>query len=295
MNRNNFRGTGVALVTPFTKTGEIDYDAFGRVIEHVLAGGIGVDYLVPIGTTGESVTLSKAEKQAIFKFVVEKTNNRVPIVAGIGGNNTREILDAYEHTDLTGISAILSVCPYYNKPNQEGIYQHYKTVCDNAPLPVILYNVPGRTGVNMTAETTLRIAHAVPNAIAIKEASGNFDQFMQIIKNKPKDFLFISGDDGYTLPMIALGADGVISVVANVYPKEFCELVNLALAGKMEDARVLQYRLIDIINLLFAEGSPGGAKAFLKQMNICGDTLRQPLANVSEQLYAKIAQTIKQF
>ncbi|UKJ06839.1 4-hydroxy-tetrahydrodipicolinate synthase [Solitalea lacus] len=286
------KGTGVALVTPFNPDGSVDYSGLKNLIEHLIAGG--VEYLVPMGTTGETATLSKEEKQKIFDFVLETNNKRVPLVAGIGGNNTVAIAEQVKNFNSEGFSAILSVSPYYNKPIQEGIYQHYKIVAENAPLPIILYNVPGRTGSNMTAETTLRLAE-LPNIIGIKEASGNFEQFMEIIKYKPKDFLFISGDDGLALPMISLGADGVISVVGNAFPKDFSAMIRKCLEGKFDEARLLHYKLTDIINMLFAEGSPAGVKTFLKELGICGQTVRLPLVNVSSTLETKIVNAVKNY
>lgn len=286
------RGTGVALVTPFNPDGSIDFPGLRSLIEHLIAGG--VEYLVPMGTTGETATLSKEEKRKILDFVVEVNANRVSLVAGIGGNDTAAVVEEVKNFNASGFSAILSVSPYYNKPTQEGIYQHYKMVAENSPLPIILYNVPGRTGSNMTAQTTLRLAQ-LPNVIGIKEASGNFEQFMEIIKNKPKDFLFISGDDGLALPMIALGAEGVISVVGNAFPADFSSMIRNCLDGKFDEARPLHYKLTDIINMLFAEGSPAGVKEFLKELNICGNTVRLPLANVSEELKAKIVSAVKHY
>ncbi|WP_394344424.1 4-hydroxy-tetrahydrodipicolinate synthase [Solitalea koreensis] len=288
----NLKGTGVALVTPFNADNSIDFNGLKKVVEHVIDGG--VEYLVPLGTTGETATLNKEEKKKVFDFILETNAGRTPVVAGIGGNNTYETIETLKNFNPDGFSAILSVSPYYNKPNQEGIYQHYTALADNSPLPVILYNVPGRTGSNLTAETTLRLAEH-KNIIGIKEASGNFDQFMQIIKHKPNDFLFISGDDGITLPMIAAGANGVISVIGNAFPKDFSAMVRLCLKGDFATARPLHYKLIDIVNMLFTEGSPGGVKAFLKELGICGDTVRLPLANVSNNLYQQIAETVKAY
>ncbi len=289
----NLSGTGVALVTPFRTDGSIDFKSFKKLIQHLISNK--VDYLVPMGTTGESVTLSKDEKKAVFDFVLEVNDGRLPVVAGIGGNNTREICDTLKSFDKSGFAAVLSVAPYYNKPNQEGLFQHYKMIAESSPLPVILYNVPSRTGSNMTADTTLRIAHEVKNVLGVKEASGNFEQFMQILKHKPKNFMMISGDDGITLPMIALGANGVISVVGNAFPKDFSNMVRYALAGEYDKARKLHYKLIDVINLLFADGSPGGIKAALKVMNICGDTLRAPLANVNDAVFKKIKAAVEHY
>jgi 4-hydroxy-tetrahydrodipicolinate synthase len=247
-----------------------------------------VEYLVVMGTTGENVTLSKEEKQDIFSFVARHNVKGLPLVAGIGGNNTIEVLEALRKTDLSGYQAILSVSPYYNKPNQEGIFHHYKAISEHSHLPIIMYNVPGRTGMNVTADTTVRIARAYPNIIATKEASGSMDQIMQIIKNKPEGFEVISGDDGITLPMISVGAIGVISVVANAYPAQFSEMVRLALDGKYPEARVLHYKLLDIIASMFEEGSPSGVKAYLSEMGICSNHFRLPVYKVSDRLMSKI-------
>ncbi len=286
MLAQDFRGTGVAIVTPFKQDGSIDFSALGKLIDFLIAGE--VEYLVVMGTTGENVTISKEEKQQIFSFVAEYNQGRLPLVAGIGGNNTMEVVDGLQKTDLKGYQAILSVSPYYNKPNQNGIFEHYKLVSENATLPVIMYNVPGRTGMNVSAETTLKIAEHCSNIIATKEASGNFDQIHKIIKYKPSGFEVISGDDGITLPMVACGAIGVISVVANAYPKPFSDMVRLALADQYAPARALHYQLTDIINSMFEEGSPSGVKAFLSEMGICGNHFRLPVYPVSGVLMEKI-------
>jgi 4-hydroxy-tetrahydrodipicolinate synthase len=286
MLAKDFRGTGVAIVTPFTSTGSIDWEALRKLINHLSDGK--VEYLVVMGTTGENVTIDKEEKQEIFSFVARHNLASLPLVAGIGGNNTTEVLEGLRKTELTGYSAILSVSPYYNKPNQQGIYHHYKMISEHSPLPIIMYNVPGRTGMNVTAETTLKIAKDCRNVIATKEASGNFDQIMQIIKHKPAGFEVISGDDGITLPMIALGSIGVISVVANAYPAKFAEMVRFALSENYPAARELHYKLIDIIHTLFEEGSPSGVKAYLSEMGICGNHFRLPVYPVSDKLMQKI-------
>ena len=286
MLAQDFRGTGVAIVTPFKQDGSIDFSSLGKLIDYLIAGQ--VEYLVVMGTTGENVTISKEEKQQIFSFVAEYNQGRLPLVAGIGGNNTMEVVDGLQKTDLKGYQAILSVSPYYNKPNQSGIFEHYKLVSENAALPVIMYNVPGRTGMNVSAETTLKIAEHCSNIIATKEASGNFDQIHKIIKYKPSGFEVISGDDGITLPMVACGAIGVISVVANAYPKPFSDMVRLALADQYAPARALHYQLTDIINSMFEEGSPSGVKAFLSEMGICGNHFRLPVYPVSGTLMEKI-------
>lgn len=289
--RENFTGTGIAIVTPFNKDGSIDWDSYKKLVEFWINGK--VEYLVVLGTTGESVTIHGKEKQQVFSFIKEAAKDRVPLVAGIGGNDTAEVLNGFKEYNLEGFSAILSVAPYYNKPNQEGIYQHYKSLDAATPLPVIMYNVPGRTGQNVTAETQLRIARDCKNIFATKEASGNFDQIMQIIKYKPDDFMVISGDDGITLPMIACGAEGVISVVANAYPLEFSSMVRMCLAGDFEKARVLHYNYTDIINSMFAEGSPSGVKAYLSEMKLCGNYFRQPVWPVSDKHLQKIRELMK--
>ncbi len=280
MNLNKLKGTGVALVTPFHKDGSIDFKCFRRIINRCIEGG--VEYLVPLGTTGESVTLTKDEKRAVIDIVVEVNEDRVPIVLGLGGNNTQEILHTMEETDFTNIDAILSVSPYYNRPSQRGIYQHYKTIANSAPVPVILYNVPSRTGSNMDAETTLELAYDIKNIAGIKEASGNIEKAMKIIKGKPKDFLVISGDDVLALPIVASGGDGVISVYANAVPKDFSEMVRAALEGNFDKARKLHYKHLDMIHAIFVDGNPAGVKGLLSVMNICSEFLRLPLVNVNK-------------
>ena len=290
--KNKFRGTGVAIITPFHQDGKIDWQSFEKIINHIINGKC--DYLVVLGTTGESATIHGNEKQEIFSFVNKVNSNRLALVAGIGGNDTQEVVTALQSFDLTGYDAILSVSPYYNKPNQEGIFQHYKLIDAASPLPIIMYNVPGRTGQNMTAATQLRIATECKNIFATKEASGNFDQIMQLIKSKPKDFMVISGDDGITLPMIACGADGVISVVANAYPKDFSEMVRQCLNGDFENAKTLHYKYTDIINSMFEEGSPSGVKAYLSEMGLCKNYFRMPVWPVSEKQLLKIKELMNQ-
>ncbi|HMT29535.1 MAG TPA: 4-hydroxy-tetrahydrodipicolinate synthase [Bacteroidia bacterium] len=285
------KGTGVAITTPFHKDGSINFKGFKKLLEHLIAGK--VDYLVPLGTTGESVTLTRDEKIAVLDFVLEIVDKRVPVVAGVGGNNTQEVLKCLSEFDYSGIEAILSVTPYYNKPSQKGLYQHYKMIANESPVPVILYNVPGRTGCNMLAETTLNLASDFENIVAVKEASGNMEQIMNIIRDKPEGFLVISGDDAITLPLIAAGADGVISVVENAFPKEFSEMVRLSLKGNFDKARDLHYLLSEITQLLFAEGSPSGIKSALSLMDICEDHLRLPLVNVSKSHSNKLAAAIE--
>lgn len=287
---DRFRGLGVALVTPFRPNGQVDYAGLEKLIEHQIVGG--VDYLVVMGTTGESVTLNKEEKHQLLAQVISVVRNRIPIVLGVGGNNTAEVIETLQGFEMDGVDAILSVSPYYNKPTQEGIYQHYKAIAQASMRPIILYNVPGRTGSNITAETTLRLAKDFKNIIAIKEASANLDQIGMILKYRPKDFMVISGDDALTLPIIALGGEGVISVVGNALPEEFSTLVNAALQGDLATARREHLRLIEVINLLFVEGNPGGIKNVLSVLGICGDTMRLPLVNVSEGTAKKLYQAL---
>mgnify|MGYP000908794897 CR=1 FL=1 len=279
-------GAGVALVTPFDQDGSIDFEGLERLIEHQINGGI--DYLVSLGTTGEVATLSDAERRSVWAFTADKVNGRVPLIAGIGGNNSAEIIRQLNEFDPTGFSAILSVSPYYNKPTQEGIFQHYKSVSAASPLPLILYNVPGRTGSNITPETTVRLANEVENIVATKEASGSFDQFGKIMRDKPKNFLLISGDDSATLPMMALGGVGVISVVANAFPREVSALTRLCLENNYEAARELHSKLIRITELCFIEGNPAGVKAILHHLGICGPYVRLPLVGVSESTESEI-------
>ncbi len=278
----NFKGTGVALVTPFKKDLSIDFTALDRLVNHCTEGG--VDYLVVMGTTGENPSLSSVEKDQVLQAVKQANHKGVPIVYGIGGNNTAALVNEMQERNLDGVDALLSVSPYYNKPTQEGIYQHYKTLSENSPLPIILYNVPGRTSSNMSAETTLRLAHDFENVIAVKEASGDLDQVMKIINNRPEGFLVISGDDNLALPMIALGGDGVISVSGQAFPSVFTEMVNQALLGNVTAARPLHYRLYEITNMLFAEGNPGGVKVTLDLQDIMEPYMRQPLWPISKAL-----------
>jgi 4-hydroxy-tetrahydrodipicolinate synthase len=286
-----FRGLGVALVTPFSENGSVDMAGLQRLVEHNIKNG--VNYLVVQGTTGESVTLNKEEKKSILDFVIEVNKKRLPIVVGIGGNNTAEVIRAIETTDLSNVDGILSVSPYYNKPSQEGIYQHFKAVAGATDKPIILYNVPGRTMSNMLPETTLRLARECKNVVAIKEASGNLEQIMKIIQHKPKDFLVISGDDALTLPHIAIGGDGVISVVGNAFPKQFSTLVNEALANNYAEARKQHYDLFELIQYLFADGNPGGVKHVLKELGICHDYLRLPLVPVNKQVAEQLTRLTK--
>ena len=293
MSKNNkFKGTGVAIVTPFNKDSSVDYKSLQKLVNHIIKDG--VEYVVVLGTTGESVTLSQDEKKSIVKQVVETVNKRVPVVLGLGGNDTREIVNSLkDKSGFSGIDAILSVSPYYNKPNQRGIYQHYKAIAEASPVPVILYNVPGRTGSNISADTTIKLANDFKNIIAIKEASGSLEQCMKIIKYKPKDFLVISGDDMLTLPMIACGADGVISVVANAFPKDFSEMTRKVLAGNLKEAQKLHYKFTDIIEQIFADGNPAGIKVVLELLGICKANVRLPLIKVNKDTQSALEKLVK--
>lgn len=289
-NLKQFNGTGVALVTPFKKSGEVDYASLDRLVKHVISGG--VEYLVALGTTAESVTLTKDEKVSVFNAICKASGNKIPVVLGIGGSNTADVLSQFKLFDIKKAAAILSVSPYYNKPSQRGIVEHFKVVAKASPVPVILYNVPARTGSNMTAQTTLELA-GHKNIIGIKEASGNIEQCMAIISQKPDDFLVISGDDGITLPLISCGAVGVISVLANSHPKDFSNMVRFALKGDFASARKLHYRYSDAIPLLFAEGNPAGIKEVLEFNKICKNHVRLPLVSVSGELSKKLKAAFK--
>ncbi|MGC4036669.1 MAG: 4-hydroxy-tetrahydrodipicolinate synthase [Chitinophagaceae bacterium] len=288
---NKFRGTGIAIVTPFLNDGKIDWDNFRKLINFWISNKI--EYLTVLGTTGESATIHGSEKQEVFSFVKEVAAGRIPLMAGIGGNDTNEVIENFKTFKLDGYSAILSVSPYYSKPNQEGLFQHYKALNAATPLPLMLYNVPSRTGQSVSADTQLRIAKECKNIYGVKEASGNFDLIMQLLKYKPADFIVVSGDDALTLPMIALGAEGVISVVANAFPKDFSDMVRLCLAGKFAEAQTLHYKYTEIIATLFAEGSPSGVKAYLNEMGHCSDHVRLPVWPVSEGLRKKIKELMK--
>ena len=285
MNLNKLKGTGVALVTPFHKDGSIDFKSFRKVVDRCIDGK--VEYLVPLGTTGESATMTTNEKKAVVDFVIEITDKRVPIVLGLGGNSTQEVLSTLEEFDFDGIDAILSVSPYYNRPSQRGIFQHYKMIGNASPVPVILYNVPSRTGSNIDSETTLQLANEIKNIIGIKEASGNLEKAMKIIQHKPKDFLVISGDDVITLPFLACGGDGVISVISNAYPKDFSEMVRLALDGNYDRARKIHYKLLDVMHAIFVDGNPSGIKGLLTALDICSEHVRLPLTSVTKSAINK--------
>jgi len=285
MSKTEFKGTGTAIVTPFKKDLSIDFDALKILIEFQIKGG--VNFLVVQGTTGESPTLSGKEKQQLLEFVAEVNNKRLPIVYGIGGNNTVDVFEKLKSVNTNIVDGILSVSPYYNKPTQEGIFQHYKYISEATDLPIILYNVPGRTSMNVIAETTLRLAE-IKNIVAVKEASGNMDQIMEILRCRPAGFTVLSGDDPLTLPIIACGGDGVISVVSNGLPEKFCAMVQFALKGDFENARKLHYELLHITRLFFAEGNPGGIKETLKTREIMENYMRLPLVNVSSSLQTQI-------
>ncbi len=282
---------GVALVTPFKTDKSIDFDALARLLEYQIKNG--VDYMVVLGTTAETPTLTTAERKQVREFVAERVADRIPLVLGVGGNNTMGVVEELNTLDLTPFSAILSVVPYYNKPSQEGIYQHYKTIAEASPLPVILYNVPGRTGVNMTAATTLRLAKDFPNIIGIKEASGNISQMDDIIKNKPEEFMVISGDDGITFPLITLGAVGVISVIGNAFPREFSRMVRMALQGDYTRALLIHHRFTELFSLLFVDGNPAGVKCLLHAMGFIENELRLPLVPTRITTYEQIRRVLE--
>ena len=286
MSETKFTGTGVAIITPFKSDCSVDFPALERVTEHVIKGK--VNYIVVLGTTGESVTLNKSEKIEVINTVIKATAKRVPIVVGIGGNNTMDVVEGIKTVDLKNVDGILSVVPYYNKPNQTGLYEHYKAVAQASSIPVILYNVPGRTGINMNADTTVRLAQDFQNLVAVKEASGNMQQIMEILRDKPEGFSVISGDDALTLPMIALGATGVISVVANALPHDFSTLVREALDGNYQLAKKIHFSLLEIISGLFTEGNPAGVKALMHQAKLIENVVRLPLTPVSEKHYKKL-------
>lgn len=286
----NLKGMGVALVTPFKNDKSIDFEALGRLLEYQISNA--TDYFVVLGTTAETPALTPDEKKNIREFVVERVNGRVPLVLGMGSNNTAGLVEEFKNTDLGAFSAILSVVPYYNKPSQEGIYQHYKAVAQATDKPIVLYNVPGRTGVNMTPETTLRLANDFSNIVAIKEASGNISQMDEIIKSKPRDFSVISGDDGITFPLLTLGAIGVISVIGNAFPKEFSRMVRLALNGDYEKALQIHHRFTELFKLLFVDGNPAGVKCVLHAMGFIENELRLPLVPTRLTTYERIRQVL---
>jgi 4-hydroxy-tetrahydrodipicolinate synthase len=286
--QKQFRGTGVALITPFTKNNTIDFDALGKVIDAMIDGG--VEYLVSLGTTGETPVLNNPEKIAILQYTYERVDGRLPIVVGIGGNDTADLIHDLTHFPLEKAAAILSASPYYNKPSQEGIYQHYKMVAAASPKPIMLYNVPGRTGRNMSAATTLRLANDIENIIGIKEASGDMAQCMQILRDKPQDFIVVSGDDALALPQMACGMEGVISVAANAYPAAFGEMVRQCLSENYHAAKQINDQLMEAYDLMFAENNPAGVKAFMVEQGLIDNYLRMPNVPLSHTVHQQIKQ-----
>ena len=284
-------GTGVALITPFQKNGKVDFLALEKLVAHVIKGG--VDFLVALGTTAETPTLTSAEKQEILTAIVTYGGGKVSVVCGIGGNNTQEVVHQLKEMDLHGVDAILSVAPYYNKPSQEGMYLHFKAIASATNKPIILYNVPGRTGSNLLPATIIRLATDCSNIVAVKEASGNMEQCLELLQTKPEDFTVLSGDDNLVVAQMAIGMEGIISVAANCFTKEMTDVVNLALVNKFDKARKIHYKILPGIELLFAEGNPAGVKATLKQMGLCENILRLPLAPVGETAAKKITQFLK--
>lgn len=289
--QNIFKGLGIALITPFSSDGSVDYVTLSRLLDYQLKNG--ADFFCILATTGETTTLTKEEKQRIKELVVEKVGDKVPILMGCGGNNTAEVVNELKTADFSGIDGVLSVCPYYNKPSQEGLYQHFKAIAGATKLPVVLYNVPGRTGVNLKAETTVRLARDCDNIVAVKEASGSLEQVDEIIKNKPDDFDVISGDDALTFPMIACGAAGVISVIGNALPKEFSRMIRLEMKGEIESARKIHHKFTDLFNLLFVDGNPAGVKAMLHEMGMIENVLRLPLVPTRLTTMQKISDCLK--
>ncbi len=292
MARNKFKGLGIALITPFTPGGEVDYEALARLVEYQIQNG--VDFLCIMGTTAETPCLTPDEKGMLKRTLVERVAGRVPLLMGCGGNNTAAVVKELKEGDWSGIDGILSVCPYYNKPSQEGLYRHFKAVAEASPVPVVLYNVPGRTGINMSATTTLRLARDFENVVAIKEASGDITQMDDIIKNKPGSFDVISGDDGITFPLITLGAVGVISVIGNALPAEFSRMVRLALNGDYEHARLIHHKFTELFKLLFVDGNPAGVKAMLHAMGMIENQLRLPLVPTRLTTMEKISAILKE-
>ena len=291
MARNIFKGLGVALVTPFTTEGEVDYKALKRLVEYLIQNG--ADFLCILATTGETPCLSTDEKNKIKQLVIDVNRGRVPILIGCGGNNTRAVVEELKTTDWTGIDGILSVCPYYNKPSQEGLYQHFKAIAEASPLPVVLYNVPGRTGINMKSETTVRLANNCENIVAIKEASGSLEQVDEIIKNKPDRFDVISGDDALTFSMVASGAAGSISVIGNALPREVSRMIRLEFKGEYEGARTIHHRFTELYSLLFVDGNPAGVKALLHEMGFIENVLRLPLVPTRITTLQKMTEILK--
>ena len=293
MAHTRLKGMGVALITPFKEDGSVDYEALLRLVDFQLQNG--TDFLCVLGTTAETPTLTSEEKKEIRRVVIERVNDRIPILLGISSNCTRNVVEALKHDDLTGVDAVLSAVPYYNKPTQEGIYQHYKAIAEATELPIVLYNVPGRTGANMSAETTLRLARDFKNIIAVKEASGNMSQIGTILRNKPEGFDLISGDDGLTYPLLTLGAAGVISVFGNSYPRPFSQMVHLALEGKFADALAIHRTYGDMFRLLFVDGNPAGVKAVLHLMGKIENILRLPLVPARKETEDKLRQAMSKY
>lgn len=291
MKQNIFRGLGIALITPFTEQGEVDYEALQRLVEYQIENG--ADFLCILATTGETPCLSKVERLKIKDFIVSLVKGRLPVVVGCGGNNTAAVVEELKTGDFKGIDGILSVCPYYNKPSQEGLYQHFKAIAGATKLPVILYNVPGRTGINMKPETTVRLAKDCQNIVAVKEASGNLEQVDEILKNKPDGFAVLSGDDSLTYPMIACGAEGVISVIGNALPKEFSRMIRLEQRGEFEAAVKIHHKFTDLYSLLFVDGNPAGVKALLHEMGFINNILRLPLVPTRVATVQKMSQILK--
>ena len=287
MRETRLKGMGVALITPFKEDGSVDYDALLRLVDYQLENG--TDFLCVLGTTAETPTLTKEEKEKVKRTIIDRVDGRLPILLGVGSNSTQAVVDSVKNDDMTGVDALLVVVPYYNKPSQEGIYQHYKAVAEATELPIVLYNVPGRTGVNMTAETTLRLANDFENIVAIKEASGNIAQMDEIIKNKPEGFDVISGDDGITFPLITLGAVGVISVLGNAFPREFSRMTQLALEGDYANALLIHHKFAEMCNLLFVDGNPAGVKAMLGIMGMIENKLRLPLVPARQVTCEKLS------
>ena len=287
------QGHGVAMITPFKRNGTIDFDALPVIVDHLIAGG--VDYIVVLGTTAETATLSKEEKISLVDHIIDANSGRLPLVLGLGGNHTWELLEMFEWFDLSVFSALLSVSPYYNKPNQEGLYQHFKIVANHSSLPVILYNVPSRTGVNIAPETVLRLATDFKNIVAIKEASGNFQQAQTLIKICPSNFLILSGDDEMSLPMILAGAKGVISVIGNALPEQYSKVIHSGLLRKIDEAYFFHYNLLDLIRMIYLEGNPAGIKVLMEALDLCENNLRLPLVVASKDLSLRLNEELKNF
>ncbi|MFR9649125.1 MAG: 4-hydroxy-tetrahydrodipicolinate synthase [Rikenellaceae bacterium] len=291
--KNNLKGVGVAIITPFTQDGRVDYEGLARMVNYVIEGG--VDYIVALGTTAETPTLYIQERAVVAMFISKEIAGRVPLVMGVGGNSTSEVLDQLREFDLRGADAILSVTPYYNKPSQEGLYQHFKVVSENSPLPIILYNIAGRTGVNMSVETTLRIANDFDNVIGVKEASGNLEQISEVISRSPEGFLVLSGDDDMTIDVMRAGGDGVISVVANCFPKKFTHAINLAKEGRFDEADEAYADLSEVVKALFCEGNPVGVKTALYAMGLINNKMRLPLVSGTPELESRFRELIKKY